>query len=70
MKECILETNLKGQGWYSSLFTILLILTWELRYPQKEGLTEEEEEVLEVALPGRGTNDLTWGRKGLSGDQG
>ena len=35
MKECILEANLKGQVWQSSLFTILLILTWELRCTQE-----------------------------------
>ena len=37
MKECILGANLEGQGWQSRLFTILLILILELRYPQKRG---------------------------------
>ena len=37
MKGCILEANFEGQGWSSRLFTILLILTCELRYPQKRG---------------------------------
>ena len=44
MKVCILEANLEGQGWYSKLFTILLILTWELRYLEKGGFTEKEGE--------------------------
>ena len=36
MKTCIGEANLEGQGWKSRLFTILLILTWEVRYPQQK----------------------------------
>ena len=41
MKGCILETNFEGQGWSSRLFTILLILTWELRYPQERGVNRK-----------------------------
>ena len=48
------DTNFKGQGWSSKLFTILLILTWELRYPQKRGVNRKKTGVLEIALPGRG----------------
>ena len=44
---------------------ILLILTWELRYPQKVGVNRKRGGVLEVDLPGRGANCLPWGRKGL-----
>ena len=54
MKRCILEAKFEGQRWSSRLFTILLILTWELRYPQKKGLTEKVGGVLEGVLPGRG----------------
>ena len=53
MKGCILEANFKGQGW-SRLFTILLILTWELRYPQKRGINRKRGGVLEIVLLGRG----------------
>ena len=35
MKGCILGDNFEEQGWLSRMFTILLILTWKLRYPQK-----------------------------------
>ena len=42
MKGFVLEDNFEGQGCSSILFTILLILSWELRYPQKRGLTEKE----------------------------
>ena len=28
MKGCILEANLEGQGWQTTLFTILLVLIW------------------------------------------
>ena len=68
MKGCIIEAHLEGQGWQSTLFTILLILTWELRYPQKRGVNRKREGVLEAVLPGKGANDLPWGRKGLPGE--
>ena len=42
MKGCILDANFEGQGWSLRLLTILVILTWELRYPEKEGLAEKE----------------------------
>ena len=41
MKGCMPDTNFKGKGWSSKLFTILLILTWELRYPQKRGVSRK-----------------------------
>ena len=44
---------------------ILLILTWELRYPEKVGVNRKRGGVLEVDLPWRGANCLPWGRKGL-----
>ena len=50
------------------MLTILLILIWELRYPQ-EGLTEKGG-VLEVVLPMRGANDLPWGKKCFPGGPG
>ena len=34
MKGCIFEANFEGQECSSRLFTVLLIVTWELRYPQ------------------------------------
>ena len=54
MKVCILEANLEGQGWYSKLFTILLILTWELRYLEKGGFTEKEGEFRKLFCLGGG----------------
>ena len=48
MKGCMPDTNFKGKGWSSKLFTILLILTWELRYPQKRG------GLFKLALPALG----------------
>ena len=60
MKECILEASLARQGWQSRLFTILLILTWELRYPQKIGVKRKRGAVLELVLPGREANDFLW----------
>ena len=68
MKGCILEANLKEEGWKSRMFTILLILTWKLRYPQKRGVNKKREGVFEVVLPGRRANDLPWGRKGFPGE--
>ena len=41
MKGCILDANFEGQGWSSELFTTFLILTWELRYPQKRGVNRK-----------------------------
>ena len=40
MKGCIFQANLEGQGCYSKMFSILLILIWELRYPQKRGVNK------------------------------
>ena len=42
MKGCILDANRKRQEWVSTLFTIILILTMELRYPKKRGSSEKE----------------------------
>ena len=72
MKGCIFEANFEGQVWSSTLFTILLILTLELRYPQKRGFNRKRGGggVLEVVLPGREANDLPWGRKDFSGGPG
>ena len=41
-----------------------------MRYPQKRGVSRKTEGVLEVAPPGRGPNELPWGRKGLPGGPG
>ena len=58
MKGHILGTNFEEQGWSSRLLTILLILTRELRYPQKRGVNRERGGVgggcLKVVVPGRG----------------
>ena len=35
------EANLEGKGWQSRLFTILLILTWEMRYPPDRGINRK-----------------------------
>ena len=42
MKGCIIDANCKRQDWVSTLFTIILILTMELRYPKKRGSSEKE----------------------------
>ena len=68
MKGCILKVNFGGEGWWSRLFTIMLILNWNLRYPQKRGVNIKKGEVLEVVLPRKGPNDLPCGRKSLPGD--
>ena len=65
MKGCILEANFEGQGWSSRLFTILLILTWELRYTQKRGVNRKEEGSFGSCSAWEGANDLPWGRKDL-----
>ena len=44
MKGCIFEANVEGQGWSSRLFAVLLIQTWELRYPQKRGVNRKRGE--------------------------
>ena len=50
------------------LFTILFILTWELRHPQKRGVNRKRLVVLKVVLPGRGQMAyLGEGRKVLPG---
>ena len=41
MKECILEANLKRQGWWTTLLTILLVLTWDWDIFEKEGTSEK-----------------------------
>ena len=46
----------------------MLILNWNLRYPQKRGVNIKKGEVLEVVLPRKGANDLPCGRKSLPGD--
>ena len=65
MKGCILGANLEGQCWLSRLFTILLILTWELRYLNKVGLTEKEGEFWRLLCLG-GSNGLTLGKEGFA----
>ena len=76
MKRCIGEANLEGQGWKSRLFTILLILTWEVRYPQqqKKELTEIDGvggwvELWRLFCLG-GANGIPWERKGFAGQPG
>ena len=70
MKGCILEANLELQGWWLRLFPILLILAWELEYPEKREVNRKAGGVLEVVLPGRGAYDLLSGRKDLPGGLG
>ena len=68
LKGCIIEANFEGQVRSPRLFTILLILTYELRYPQKKGVNRKRGEgVLKAVLPGRGANDLPYGMKDLPG---
>ena len=52
------------------MFTILLVLTWELRYPQKRGVNRKRGGSFGSCSAREGTNDLPWGNKGLPGDQG
>ena len=54
MKGCMSDTNFKGQGWSSKLFTILLNLTWELRYPQKRGVNRKRGGLFKLVLPSLG----------------
>ena len=51
------------------MFPILLILTWELRYPQKRGVTEKDWSLGSCSAK-EGENDLPWGRKSLPGRPG
>ena len=60
MKGCMPDTNFKGQGWSSKLFTILLILTWELRYPQKRGVNRKKDGSFGNCSAWKGVNDLPW----------
>ena len=46
MKACIDETHIERQGCYSILFSILLILTWGLQYPQKVGVKRKKKSAL------------------------
>ena len=48
----------------------MLILAWELEYPEKREVNRKEGGVLEVVLPGRGAYDLLSGRKNLPGGLG
>ena len=61
------DTNFKGQGWSSKLFTILLILTWELRYPQKRGVNRKRWGSFGSSSAWEGANDLPWRRRDLPG---
>ena len=61
--------RLKDKGGNQDCLSILFILTMELRYPQKRGVTEKEGG-LEVGSLLEGANDLPWGRKGLPGGTG
>ena len=72
MKGCILETNFEGRGWSSTLFTILLILTCELRYLQNKGVNKKRgrEGVLEVILPRRAQTTFLGEGMIYLGDQG
>ena len=78
MKGCMPDTNFKGKGWSSKLFTILLILTWELRYPQKRGVNRKRGGLFKLVLPalgrggrgGREANKLPWRRKDFPGGAG
>ena len=70
MKGCTLAANFEGQGWSSRLFTILLILIWEFRYPQKRGVNRKRGGSFgsSSAWEGGGggwANELPWGRKDL-----
>ena len=41
MKGCILDANLEGQGWHTTLFTNLLVLTKTSCIFEKEGTSEK-----------------------------
>ena len=47
MKGCILEANLVGQGWESTLFTIFFS-NLGVEISSKKGLTEKEKESVEI----------------------
>ena len=49
------------------MFTISLILTCELRYLKLREVNRKRGGGSEVLLPGRGANELPWGRNGLPG---
>ena len=65
MKGFILEANLEGHGWESRLFTIFLIVTWELRSPQKRGVNRKRVGSFGSYSAWEGANDLPRGKKGL-----
>ena len=69
MKGCILGANFEEQGWLSRMFTILLILTWKLRYPQKRRADRKkgEREIWKLFCLAGEANDVPWGRKDLLG---
>ena len=67
----ILEANVEGQGWSSRLFTVLLILTWELRYSQKRWVNRKRVgEFWKLFCLRDGANELPWERKELPGARG
>ena len=41
MKRCILEANFEGQGWQTTLFTILLVLIWGWDVFEKGEISEK-----------------------------
>ena len=50
---------------------MLLILTWDLRYPQKRGVNRKRGgESFGSCSAWEGANDLPWGRKDLPGGLG
>ena len=70
MKGYIAETVLEEQGWWLRIFTILLILTWELRYYQKIGVNRKMEDSFRSCFAWEGANDLPLGRKYFPGATG
>ena len=66
MKGCILVANFEGQGWSSRLFTVLLILTWEMRYPQKTGINRKRKESFRSCSAWDGDKLLTLGKEGFA----
>ena len=70
MGVCILEANFEGKGWSSRLLPILLILTWESRYPQKWGVNRKRGGVLEAVLPWKGQMTYSGEGKNLPGGPG
>ena len=48
----------------------MLILIWELRYPQKSGFDRKRGESFGSCSVWEEENDIPWGRKGLPGEPG